>query len=283
THHASRITSGSMRVMRSVDLTRSSTQARRLTGAVALCLGLLTLLATACGGGDDNNDGDTARNPTDPRRVATATVPAERGTPLAALESGQTTRASLPDTYVVKSGDTLGSISTELGISVDELTRANTDIDPRGLRIGQELRIPRPTPTATSTAPRGPATPTGTPGRTATPTGTATATRTATPTGTAARTGTPTPTGTATPTRTATATSPSGTATRTPTATSTPSGGGGTYTVQSGDTACGIARTLGVSLSALAQANGLSDDALASLTIGQTLRVPPSTGDSPGC
>jgi LysM repeat protein len=243
---------------------------------LSLLLALLILATVACGGGGDDDSNDSAaRNPTDPRRVPTATVPAERPTPIAALDSGGTSPASRPDSYVVKAGDTLGAVAASLGVSVEELTRSNPNINPQSLRIGDELRVPRPTATATS-GPRGPATPTGTPGRTATATGTATRT----PTGTA----TATATATATPGGRATATATPGAGTRTPTATSTPaSGAGGTYTVESGDTACSIARALGVSLTALAQANNTSVDGLANLRVGQTLQTPRSTGESPGC
>jgi LysM repeat protein len=251
-------------------------------------LALLLVGLAACGGGDGNESSDSAaRNPTDPRRVATATVPSEQPTPIPALESGESGTGSRPESYVVKAGDTLGAVATSLGVSVEELTRANPSINPQSLRIGDELRLPSATPTATA-GPRGPATPTGTPGGTATPTGTSSPTRTATstasPTGTPSGSPTRTPTATGTPSRTGTAT-PTGTAgagTRTPTATPS-SAGGSTYTVQTGDTGCSIARAQGVSLAALAQANNTSVDGLASLRVGQTLQVPRSTGESPGC
>jgi LysM repeat protein len=267
-------------------------QLRRLSFVLLV---LLLVGLAACGGGDGNDSGDAAaRNPTDPRRVPTATVPSEQPTPIPALESSESGSGSRPDSYVVKAGDTLGAVAASLGVSVEELTRANPNVNPQSLRIGDELRVPRASPTAT-TGPRGPATPTGTPGSgTATSTGTATPTRTATstasPTGTATgsptRTSTATGTASATPTRTGTATptATSGAGTRTPTSTASPSSsGGGTYTVQSGDTGCSIARSQGVSLSALAQANNISIDGLANLRVGQTLQVPRSTGESPGC
>lgn len=259
-------------------------QLRRLSFVL---IALLLVGLAACGGGDGNDSGDAAaRNPTDPRRVPTATVPSEQPTPIPALESGESGAGSRPDTYVVKAGDTLGAVAASLGVSVEELTRANPNVNPQSLRIGDELRVPRATPTATS-GPRGPATPTGTPGSaTATRTATSTASPTGTPSGSPTRTPTATGTGSATPARTGTATptATSGTGTRTPTATATPSSsGGGTYTVQSGDTGCSIARSQGVSLSALAQANNTSIDGLASLRVGQTLQVPRSTGESPGC
>ena len=223
--------------------------------------------AAACGGGDDKSGGKAvARNPTDPRRVPTATVPAQLPTPIPALETGQSQRTAPPETYLVRAGDTLGSISRDLGVAADELTRANPGINPNSLRIGQELRIPRPsaTPVPTS-ALRGPATSTAPAGGTPAVAGT-TATRS------------PTAAGTGTAVRTATQTGSPVAGTPTSTA-----GAGGTYTVEAGDTGCAIARKLGVSLTALAQANSLSIDGLASLRIGQVLQVPARTGEGPGC
>ena len=166
-----------------------------VTGTVCLRAVLLVcvMVVTACGGDDKQDDTKAARNPTDPRRVPTATVPAQLPTPIAALDAGETRRVTLPDTYVVKPGDTVATIARELGVAADDLTRANPNLDPRSLRIGQELRVPRqsPTPAAHATPP-GPAAPTGTAVGTGTPArtppGTATAaggtpTRSPTPTG----------------------------------------------------------------------------------------------------
>lgn len=230
-------------------------------------LALLTLIAVllaACGGGG-KKDATTARIPTDPRRVPTATVPANLPTPIAALESGSAgPSASLPENYVVKSGDTLAAIAQSLGISTDDLARANPNIDARGLRIGQELRIPRPTPAPTpANVARGPATPIPTPRASAAPS--------ASP----ASSGTPAPGRSPTPVA-----SP---ASGTPRPSATPASAGSTYTVESGDTGCAIARKLGVSVTALAQANGLTIDGLAALRIGQVLQVPRATGEGPGC
>jgi LysM repeat protein len=246
----------------------------RLAWTVALALSLALTLAAACGGGDKEAD-SAARNPTDPRRVPTATLPAQRPTAIAAIDGGQGAgRPALPDSYVVKAGDTLGSIATDLGITTDELSRANPNIDPRGLRIGQELRVPRVTPTPSGSGQRGSPSPTppgGSPA--ASPTGARTATPAASP-GTSA---TPSGARTATPPASASASPrPSG-------ASPSPAGSPGTYTVQSGDTGCALARRFGVSLQQLAQANGISVDALANLSVGQSLRIPASTGADPGC
>jgi LysM repeat protein len=250
----------------------------RATRLATLAVCLLATIALACGGGDGDNGGDdAARNPTDPRRVPTATIPAAPSTPLAALEGGQTAdRPALPESYVVKSGDTLGSIATDLGITTDDLVRANPNIDPRGLRIGQELRIPRATPTPNPASRATPSPAAGT--RSPSPSPPATPARTPAPGASPAPAGSPTP-----------AASPTGTRTATPSPAASPAPGGSpaagasTYTVQSGDTGCAIARRFMVSVQQLAAANGLTVEALASLRVGQMLQIPRSTGADPGC
>jgi LysM repeat protein len=47
-----------------------------------------------------------------------------------------------PVTYTVKSGDTLGGIATELGISMEALMAANGLSDPDELAVGQVLLVP---------------------------------------------------------------------------------------------------------------------------------------------
>lgn len=87
--------------------------------------------------------------------------------------------SSARDGYVVKSGDTLGGIAREFGVSVEILMEANGIKDPRRLRAGQSLTIPgvtrttpppnRSTTTTSDSSQRTPsersAAPTRTPGR----------------------------------------------------------------------------------------------------------------------
>ena len=82
--------------------------------------------------------------------------------------------------YVVQLGDTLYSLAQRHGTTVDAIMQANC-LEDDTLRVGQQLYLPPPTPTATATPTSTPtATPTNTP--TATPTNTATATSTPTET-----------------------------------------------------------------------------------------------------
>lgn len=46
--------------------------------------------------------------------------------------------------YTIKSGDTLGRIAAAYKISLSELLAANPGVDPRRLRIGQQINIPAP-------------------------------------------------------------------------------------------------------------------------------------------
>lgn len=43
--------------------------------------------------------------------------------------------------YSVRSGDTLATIAGRFGTTVDELLGLNPGIDPRGLHVGQSLRV----------------------------------------------------------------------------------------------------------------------------------------------
>jgi lysozyme len=72
----------------------------------------------------------------------------------------------------------------------------------------------------------------------------------------------------------ATSTTPATTGTTTTTVTPLKSGAAGTYTVKSGDSISGIATSLGVSMSSLISANGMTDTTANNIKIGQVLKVP---------
>jgi len=107
--------------------------------------------------------------------------------------------------YVVRPGDTLSGIARDLGTTVPALASLNAIADPHIIHPGVELAIPA---AATSAAPAAPSTT------------------------------------------------------------------GATYTVKSGDALSRIARTYGVSTSALAKANGIAD--VHRIRVGQVLQVPGS-------
>lgn len=60
-------------------------------------------------------------------------------------QGGRSARNPVPGTYTVKQGDTFQSIAKELFGSTRhsaELLKANEDVDPRRLQVGQELNVP---------------------------------------------------------------------------------------------------------------------------------------------
>jgi LysM repeat protein len=218
---------------------------------LALAGGLFAL--AACGTGSKTIGGSSPQQPTDPRSVPTATLPSvlpsviPAGTVISGGAAGSPT--GNPSVYIVKPGDTMAAIAAQFGLTLAVLQAANPGVDPNSLKVGQELTIPAPTTTPT---PRATAGATATAGRTATA-GTGTAS--------------------------ASATTPAGPRTATAGAATTPR----SYTVQAGDTACKIATNFQISLRELAEANGLTAAGLASLQVGQQLKIPPSTGSPPGC
>lgn len=46
-------------------------------------------------------------------------------------------------TYVIKSGDTLGKVASQFGVSLAEIQAANPGVDSRKLHVGQKIVIPK--------------------------------------------------------------------------------------------------------------------------------------------
>lgn len=82
--------------------------------------------------------------------VKVAVVPSSSGSSSAA-PAASSSAPKTPDTkpgtsgvYTIKSGDTLGKIAAAYKITLSQLQAANPGIDPRRLRIGQQVAIPAP-------------------------------------------------------------------------------------------------------------------------------------------
>ncbi|MCY7298515.1 MAG: LysM peptidoglycan-binding domain-containing protein, partial [Ilumatobacteraceae bacterium] len=57
------------------------------------------------------------------------------------------------EVYEVQSGDGLGKIAEQFGVTIDELIAANGITDPEHIEVGQKLKIPPPATTTTTTVP----------------------------------------------------------------------------------------------------------------------------------
>jgi LysM repeat protein len=117
--------------------------------------------------------------------------------------------------YTVQRGDTLSSISREVGVSVAQLQRANCLSSPDLIRAGSQIfvpRLPAPKPSATATQTISPSATFTAPSPTDTTAPTTevppTSRPSSTPTSTVTPSDTPTPTASTTPTPTLTATNP---------------------------------------------------------------------------
>jgi LysM repeat protein len=224
---------------------------------VAAVVGVIILVVLAqtfiFGGGNDSPSANR------PDSIPTATPPVTQDEPVL-LGQGQagggsgsggdsSSGSSSQSTYVVQSGDTLGAIAAQLGVSADEQAAWIADVldingmqDARQLQVGQELILPA-TPGASASS--------------------------SNPTNTPETQAAASPQPTAPPSATGTAETP------------TPSAGGssGTYAVVDGDTPYAIALKYCVDdPSAWAQELlDLNNVEATSLSVGEELELPPGT------
>jgi len=87
--------------------------------------------------------GDSATTPTVgalPTAAPTTTHP-RTTTKLVLTTSTGTATAPGAAYYVIKSGDTLGSIALKYDTTVEELLRLNPDVDPNALHPGDRIRV----------------------------------------------------------------------------------------------------------------------------------------------
>ena len=60
------------------------------------------------------------------------------------------TTTTILEVYEVQSGDGLGKIAEQFGVTIEELQTANGITDPEHIEIGQKLKIPPPATTTTA-------------------------------------------------------------------------------------------------------------------------------------
>ena len=118
--------------------TKKRTPARvlALLALVAFGVALLLIVASAGGGG-----GSSDRNAASQQEQRDLELSREkrRRQKSADKRDGQ---GKLPqDVYVVKTGDTLGSIAEKTGIPVEKLQELNPELDPQALVSGQKIKL----------------------------------------------------------------------------------------------------------------------------------------------
>ena len=116
-----------------MDTGRRSTALRILAPAALIVFGIaLAMIITSANKPSDS--GGVSSNAAEKARDLGSSKSQSRKT--------HTTRDKLPDRiYVVKSGDTLGSISEKTGIPIDKLQELNPQLDPQQLVSGQKIKL----------------------------------------------------------------------------------------------------------------------------------------------
>ena len=97
---------------------------------VAFALALVLVVVTSGGGGPDK-----------PARERSAEKARDLGAQPAKKPKKRNADALPQDIYVVKRGDTLGSISEKTGVPVDKLQEMNPQLDPQALVSGQKIKL----------------------------------------------------------------------------------------------------------------------------------------------
>lgn len=103
---------------------------------------LLAVVGAACGGGGGTSTEDRPLG-LDSDEVTVPTIEALTPTPPPTPTPTSTPEAFV---YVVQGGDTLGSIASEFGTSLNAIIAVNELEDPNVLSIGQQIEIPQDVP-----------------------------------------------------------------------------------------------------------------------------------------
>ena len=117
---------------------------RELTrfGAPALFLLAVTVAVLLVKSGLDNGSSDkTVATPTTTAQATATTAPTTTITLTDSGATGTTTAPANARYYVIQSGDTLGTIASKYGTSVDQLMTLNPGVDPSALQPGERIRV----------------------------------------------------------------------------------------------------------------------------------------------
>jgi LysM repeat protein len=118
--------------------TAKRTPARVLAPLALVAFGLALFLIVASGGGGGDEESRNSATEQEQRDLELAREKKRRER----SNSKGDGQGKLPqDVYVVKSGDTLGSISEKTGIPVEKLQELNPELDPQALVSGQKIKL----------------------------------------------------------------------------------------------------------------------------------------------
>ncbi|GAC1317259.1 MAG: hypothetical protein NVSMB25_04550 [Thermoleophilaceae bacterium] len=106
----------------------------RLAAPAALAIfAIATLMIVATSSGGSSETSNTKASLEKQRDLGTGTLSTPQAEPRPKRLAGSI--------YIVKDGDTLGSISVKKGLSVQALQRLNPRVDPQTLTSGQKLKL----------------------------------------------------------------------------------------------------------------------------------------------
>ncbi|HIE24380.1 MAG TPA: LysM peptidoglycan-binding domain-containing protein [Anaerolineales bacterium] len=109
-----------------------------------LALRTLALIGlTACAPQNVDVEPPRARPEAGSLQVYSSPVPSSTPLPPTPVPTYTPLPTATPHLYLIKKGDTLGSISLEFGISIEALMRANPEISPSAMSVGDEVIIPQ--------------------------------------------------------------------------------------------------------------------------------------------
>ena len=118
--------------------TAKRTPARVLAPLAIVAFGIALLLIVASAGGGDDEPSKGSATEQEQRDLELAREKKRRQK----TEESREGQGELPqNVYVVKSGDTLGSIAEKTGVPVEKLQELNPELDPQALVSGQKIKL----------------------------------------------------------------------------------------------------------------------------------------------
>ncbi|MBT3323036.1 MAG: LysM peptidoglycan-binding domain-containing protein [Anaerolineae bacterium] len=103
---------------------------------------IVTIGLTACVPQNVDVEPTLARPKVGSLQIYSSPVPSSTPLPPTPAPTHPPPPTATPHLYAIKKGDTMGSISLEFGISVEEIIRVNPETSPYSMTVGEEIVIP---------------------------------------------------------------------------------------------------------------------------------------------